>query len=101
MLYNKIKELCARKDIAVSELEKILLFGNGTINKWNTSSPSIDKVRAVANYFGLSVDCLISEDDELPTQEALNTANEYLSLSPTQMGMVKLYISILKNGQTV
>lgn len=101
MLLNKIKQLCNQNDITVAELEKILVFGNGTICKWNSSSPSIDKVRAVANHFGVTVDSLINDDAEIPLEEALNTANEYLTLNPTQMGMVKLYISILKNGQTV
>lgn len=101
MFLSKIKQLCVQKGITVSELEKILSFGNGSICKWNSSSPSIDKVRAVAAYFGVTIDSLINDDFEIPIQEVLNTAKEYLTLSSNQMGMVKLYISILKSGQTV
>ncbi len=58
MLYETIKELCAERGINVSQLEKELHFGTGTIGKWSQSSPSIEKVMAVAEYFDISVDQL-------------------------------------------
>lgn len=103
MLLSRIKQLCTQKGITVSELEKNLSFGNGTICKWNSSSPSIDKVKAVAEYFGITIDSLIINNYSVqaPKQTDLDIMTDYLDLTPTQMGMVKLYISILKTGQTV
>lgn len=59
MLYKNILELCKQKGIAVYRLEKELGFGNATIRGWEKSSPRLEKVKAVADYFGVSVDSLL------------------------------------------
>ena len=61
MLLNNIATLCRDKGISVAKLEKELGFGNATIRMWAKSSPSIEKVKAVADFFGVSVDRLIFE----------------------------------------
>ena len=54
-----IKKLCEKKDITVSSLEKQLDFSTGLISRWNKSSPSIDKITSVADYFDVSVDFIL------------------------------------------
>ena len=61
MLVEKIQALCKRKNITLARLEKDLNFGNGTIRRWDSSSPSIDKIMEVANYFKVSVDSLLKK----------------------------------------
>ncbi len=61
MLVEKIQALCKRKNITLARLEKDLNFGNRTIRRWDSSSPSIDKVMEVANYFKVSVDSLLKK----------------------------------------
>lgn len=51
MIYERIKQLCDVKGISVSSLEKELGFGNGTIYKWRSSSPSVENLQKVASYF--------------------------------------------------
>lgn len=65
MLYDVIKNLCNRHGISVPKLEEKLNFGAGTISKWKKSSsdgkkssPSIDKLIAIADYFQVSLDYL-------------------------------------------
>ena len=36
-------------------------MGNGTVRGWKTSSPSIENLKKVADYFGITVDELISD----------------------------------------
>lgn len=55
-LHQRIKEECRKKEMNVSQLEKELHFGAGSIAKWSQSVPSIEKVVAVAEFFGMSVD---------------------------------------------
>lgn len=55
MIYKNIKELCDRKKISVSALEKAAGLGHGTISGWRTSSPTIDKLQAVAKVLGVKV----------------------------------------------
>lgn len=62
MLFNNILAKCEKKGISVTRLEKALNFGNGTIHSWKTCSPSIEKAKLVADYFGCTVDDLLKED---------------------------------------
>lgn len=63
-MYKKIAELCASKGITVSKLEEILGFGKATISKWKESSPSVRNLKLVADYFHVSVDYLLSNENK-------------------------------------
>lgn len=56
MVFKKVDKLASEKGISIAFLEKQLCFGNGTIRGWKKSSPSIDKLKAVADYFGVSIE---------------------------------------------
>lgn len=60
-LAAKIKALCVEHGTTFAELERALELGNGTVARWNVSSPSVDKVKRVADHFGISVDSLLEE----------------------------------------
>lgn len=60
---EKIQLLCKENQTNIKTIEKTLAFGSGTINKWDKSSPSIEKLMTVANYFKVSVAWLIGEVD--------------------------------------
>ena len=61
MILKKIETLCRKNKITVSALEKTLGFGNSTITKWNKGSPTVDKLKKVADYFGCTIDDLIED----------------------------------------
>lgn len=63
MVYEKINKICKSKGITVGKLEKDLAFSNATIRKWKTSSPSIENLKKVADYFGITVDELLATDE--------------------------------------
>lgn len=63
MILKKIKELCEQKGISINALEKALGFGNATIRGWGTSSPTVEKLKKVADYFGVSIESLISDEN--------------------------------------
>ena len=64
VFYQRIKELCSRRNITIAKLESELGFGNASIKKWEkTSSPSIDKILKVAKYFDVSIDYLLGRTD--------------------------------------
>ena len=52
--------LSKQKGLSITELEKVLGLGNGTIGKWNKQSPSCNKVKLVANFFSVSIDYLVN-----------------------------------------
>lgn len=62
-LYEKIKELAARKKISITALEENLKIANGTIRRWGNTNPGIDKVQKVADYFNVDVDYLLGNSN--------------------------------------
>lgn len=60
LIYEKIKKICKERKIAVSTVEKEAGLSNGTICKWNKSSPTVDKLQAVAKVINVKVDDLLS-----------------------------------------
>lgn len=63
-LVDKIKTLCKEKKITVAELERKTGISNGQIRKWDSSTPGIDKLELVADYFDVSVDYLLGRTDK-------------------------------------
>jgi len=61
LLYQNIVVLCKGKGISIAKLEKETGLGNGTVGRWEKSSPSVENVKKVADYFKVSVDYLISQ----------------------------------------
>ena len=68
-MYNQIRNLCKKNNISVSELEIKMDFSRGSICKWDVNIPSITKVKAVADYFNVTVDDLLKGDE---TSESYN-----------------------------
>ena len=70
--YEVIAQLCAKHGIAITALEKELGFGRGYIGKFKTkgTSPTARKLRAIADYFGVSIEYLMSGEES--SQPALS-----------------------------
>ncbi|WP_040981015.1 helix-turn-helix domain-containing protein [Oceanobacillus jeddahense] len=62
-LVDKIKSLCKEKKITIAELERKTGISNGQIRKWDNTTPGINKLQAVADYFDVSVDYLLGRTD--------------------------------------
>lgn len=59
ILYTRIKELCESRGISMAKLSEDLGIAASLIRKWKTTtSPSVDRVKMIAEYFGVSVDYL-------------------------------------------
>lgn len=63
MVLKKIMDLCAKRGISVYRLENDLKFANGTIRKWSKAKPRSDMLKAVADYFSVTVDELLKEEE--------------------------------------
>lgn len=62
-IVKKIKDLAYEKGISIAALERKIGLANGAIYKWDKSSPTIDKLSKVANYFNVSTDYLLDKTD--------------------------------------
>lgn len=56
LLVKTIRELCQKSGISISQLETDLNFGTGLVSRWTKSSPSIDRIVDIADYFNISLD---------------------------------------------
>lgn len=61
MIYDNIKKICQKKDISITELEKATGISRGLIAKWKSCSPTIDKIKKVADYLGVPLEQLLEE----------------------------------------
>ena len=59
MLLENIRRLCSRKPISIAKLERETGISNGTIGRWGITSPTVENVQKVAEYFGVTVDQLL------------------------------------------
>lgn len=62
MILQRIAQLCKQRGITIAALERNVGISNGTISRWGKSSPTVDNLKKVADYFGVSVDVLISPE---------------------------------------
>ena len=50
--------------MTIAALEREVGIGNGVIARWNDKNPRLDKAKAVADYFGVTVDDLLRAEPE-------------------------------------
>lgn len=58
-MHKKIKAICKKKNIRISQLESDLGFAKGYISKLSKSSPSIDNAMKIARYLDVDVKELV------------------------------------------
>lgn len=64
VLFDNIKRLADNNNLSIKDVEKSTGLTNGQIGKWKSSKPNIYKVQLVARYFGVSIDSLLSNNNE-------------------------------------
>lgn len=63
MFFERLKYLMKENNVTFAQLERTLGFSNGSMARWEKSSPSVEKVQKVADYFNVSVDYLLGRTD--------------------------------------
>lgn len=61
MILKKIEYLCKENNISIARLEKECEIGNATIRGWDKSSPKVENLKKVADYFGKDISYFIKE----------------------------------------
>lgn len=59
MIFDNIKALCKKRGTNISQLERDVGLANATIRRWSNSSPTVENLKKVADYFGVTVDELL------------------------------------------
>lgn len=58
-----LKRLCDRDGISISTLEKRVGASMNSIRRWDRIDPRVSTVKKVADYFGVTIDSLVREDE--------------------------------------
>ena len=84
---DRIKQLAAQRKITIAELERKLHIANGTIGKWDKQNPSIEPLKKLADYFGVTTDYLLGRTDTLE----FNKKEPYVApkFSPKRSSLLK------------
>ena len=64
VIYDNFRTICEKKNISIKQVERELGFSNSSICKWNECEPSVWKVQKVADYLGVSMEYLLSDQKE-------------------------------------
>ena len=62
-IVESIKKLCKDHNIAVSQLEKEIRLSQGLVSKWMNTTPSLDKIVDIADYFHVSIDEVVGHNN--------------------------------------
>lgn len=63
-LRERIKELCKKNGVSLNKLEDELGFAKGYMSKLDKSTPNAVKIQKIADYFGVSVDYLMTGNED-------------------------------------
>lgn len=59
MVFENVKELCEKKGISITQLEKEANLSPGSINKWKKSSPTAKSLQSVAKVLKVKMEKLL------------------------------------------
>lgn len=71
--FEKIKELADKQGISLNKLEEKLGFSRNTIYNMKKSTPNVERVSMIADYFNVSTDYLLGRTDNPAISSALVT----------------------------
>lgn len=76
-LHEKLQELRKSRGLTQEELAEVLYVSRTAVSKWESGRgyPSIDSLKAIASYFSVTIDELLSGEQLLSIAEQENRAN--------------------------
>lgn len=96
-IVDRIQKLCDENNIKVRPLERSLGISTGTIGKWDTSSPSADRLYKIAEYFNVSMEWLLTGKDngieKFLSSKELEFVSNYRFLSDMDKKRISDYIA--------
>lgn len=75
-LKERIQELCRKASVSMNKVETDLNFGKGYISKLGKSTPNATKIKQIAEYFGVTVDYLMTGEDDSKEDNSRLTARD-------------------------
>ena len=64
-LFENVQKAAKQRGLSIRALNEKAQLGTNAIYKWKTQNPSTDKLQAVADVLGVSVDYLLGNTDDM------------------------------------
>ena len=93
---EKLQQLRKQKEITQEELAEALFVSRTAVSKWESGRgyPSIDSLKAIAGFFGVTVDELLSGEELLTVAEA-HTRQKESHLRDLTFGLLDVSVAML------
>ena len=93
---EKLKELRNLKDLTQEELAEALFVSRTAVSKWESGRgyPSLDSLKEIAKFFGVTVDELLSGEELLTLAQEDNKQKEHLMFDLV-FGLLDAFLSVL------
>lgn len=65
LIVKSIKDLCKKNNITANQLEIEAGFSQGLISRWLKTTPSLDKIIDIADYFHVSLDEVVGRNNDI------------------------------------
>ena len=93
---EKLQNLRKEKGLTQEELAEILFVSRTAVSKWESGRgyPSIDSLKDISRYFGVSIDDLLSGENILSIAETENKSN-FRKMCDLLFGVVDLFSFVL------
>lgn len=73
---ERVKSICKERKIPISKLEKDLGYSNGYIGQLRKGVFPSDRLREIANYFGVTIDYLMTGKEESTEKNTLTEKDQ-------------------------
>lgn len=100
-MVETIRDLCKKKKIAISRLEKDLNYGNGYLNPKKATTVDSKRLKEIADYLDVPLEMLYSEKKEHPaTVTGSGMSVDYYDLTAENRALVDDLIAKLLKSQS-
>ena len=96
-LYENIKKAASEKGVTIKKLEQDLGWARSSISKFNTNTPSVDKIAALARRLNVSMDSIYYGETERDIADVC--AERIRELSPNAQEAVLDQIDFQKSKE--
>jgi len=92
MFLERLKKLCAEKNIKITNLIKELKMSSGILSNWKRGDiPKANTLTKIADYFNVSTDYLLCKtDDPTPPNEKSSESNYESELDEYAVKLLKI-----------
>jgi transcriptional regulator with XRE-family HTH domain len=100
-MVETIRDLCKKKKIAISRLEKDLNYGNGYLNPKKATTVDSKRLKEIADYLDVPLEMLYGEEKEHPATVTGSGMNpDYDDLTAENRALVDDLIAKLLKSQS-